>query len=267
MIMEKCNLTFITLIPLISICLFGMVSCQPWHQKKAEAKLQTKKIVLPQDAVDRVEQYFTMKLNSRYMERNSEPTTYPNWEGFPLIKCKYTVKDKDGTVKPAEVIMLNATPHQLARWVVYTCLEVKNSAASEYTDKLSQHIIYQSGAQYPVAGMVYEDMEGDGIFKLYCFRDGVTVGIKGIENQYARVLTPEQIKLTLYGEIEWSGKYARIQSTTREQYTAAGGKVDVGTSEKEKRKLAWLTVSRELYQQAWNNDRNELMLAWAKQNL
>jgi hypothetical protein len=265
--MNKCNLTFITLIPLMSIWLVGIGNCQSLPQKPTVDKPQPEKITLPQDAIDRVEQYFTTKLNSRYMERNSESTTYPGWEGYPLIKCKYTIKDKDGTIKPAEVIMLNASPHQLARWVVYTCLAVKTSAAPEYTDKLSQHIIYQSGAQFPVAGMVYEDMEGDGVFKLYCFRDGITVGIKGIANQYAKVLTPEQIKQTLYGEVEWAGKYARIQSTTREQYTAAGGKVEVGTSEKEKRKMAWLTVSRELYQQAWNNDRNELMIAWAKQNL
>ncbi|MFB3895402.1 MAG: cellulase [bacterium] len=264
---DKLNLPVTVLVPFISICFFGMVSCQSWPQHKPDTNSRQKKLILPEDAVNRVEKYFTEKLNSRYMERNSEPTTYPGWEGYPLIKCKYTVKDNDGTIKPAEVIMLNATPHQLARWVVYTCIAVKTSSAPEYTDKLSHHIIYQSGAQFPVAGMVYEDMEGDGVFKLYCFRDGITVGIKGIANQYAKVLTPEQIQLTLYGEVEWSGKYARIQSTTREQYTAAGGKVDVGTSEKEKRKSTWLTVSRELYQKAWNNDRNELMFAWAKQNL
>ena len=226
-----------------------------------------KQDTLPADAVTRVEQYFQSKLNSRYMEQNPEPVTYHGWEGFPLIKCKYSVKDKDGTVKPAEVIMLNASPRQLARWVVYTCMEVKGSANPEYTDKLSKHIIMQSGAQFPVAGMVYEDMEGDGVEKLYCFRDGVTVVIQGIPNAGGKVLSPEEIHQTLYGEIVWSGKYARIQSTTREQYTASGGKGDVGSSESGKRKLSWLTLNRELYQAAWNHDRNELMIAWAKQNL
>jgi hypothetical protein len=30
---------------------------------------------------------------------------------------------------------------------------------------------------------------------------------------------------------------------------------------------AWLRVVRKLYQEAWNSDRNELMIAWAKANL
>lgn len=265
--MNKINLHTVLLLLFSFICVLGLMGCQLGHPINSSETPSTKHITLPSDAVKRVEQYFQSKLNARYMEKNAEPVTYPSWEGFPLIHCKYSVKDKDGTVKPAEVILLDASPHQLARWVVYTCMEVKGSAAQEYTNKLSKHIIGQSGAQFPVAGMVYEDMEGDGVYKLYCFRDGVTVGIKGIPNADAKVLSPDEIHQTLYGEIAWTGKYARIQSTTREQYTAFGGKVDVGTSESGKRKLSWLTVSRQLYQSAWNHDRNELMIAWAKQNL
>lgn len=230
-------------------------------------KMNIIKADLPVDAVSRVEQYFESKKSARYMERNCEDAVYPGWEGFPLQKCRYNVKDKDGTIKNAEVIMLNASPNQLARWVVYTCIEIKGSAAPEFTEKLSKHIIMQSGAQYPVAGMVYEDMEGDGIYKLYCFRDGVTVGIKGIESASKKVMNEDEINQCLYGEVEWCGTYARIQSTTREQYTSFGGKEDVGTSTKGNKKISWMKVSRELYQAAWGSDRNELMLAWAKQNL
>jgi hypothetical protein len=33
------------------------------------------------------------------------------------------------------------------------------------------------------------------------------------------------------------------------------------------RKLSWLEVSRKLYQAAWGQDRNELLIAWARANL
>lgn len=61
-------------------------------------------------------------------------------------------------------------------------------------------------------------------------------------------------------DVTWVGKYARLQSTTREEYQKAGGKEDVeGT--------AWLMVSRKLYQATWKSARNELMITWAKAQL
>jgi hypothetical protein len=60
-----------------------------------------------------------------------------------------------------------------------------------------------------------------------------------------------------------TGRYARICSTNRDHYYAAGGTIDVGDNENN-RKHKWLEVVRQLYQQAWNSDRNELMIAWAK---
>ena len=60
-----------------------------------------------------------------------------------------------------------------------------------------------------------------------------------------------------------TGRYARICSTTREQYKAAGGRDEVGDSGSDRR-LAWLDTVRRLYRRAMKSDRNELMIAWAK---
>ena len=219
-------------------------------------------------ALERVKKYFAANLRSRYMEQDCEPTTYPGWEGLPLIKCRYQLKDKDETQKSATVILLNPSPEQLARWVVRTCQEVKGSVEAKYTDKLSRHIMAQSGAHFPVAGIVFEDiLPADGIFEVYCFRNGVTVGVKGVKHQSPLQPANEEIELSLHGEIRWTGKYARLQGTTREQYKANGGTVEVGSSASGQRKATWLEVSRQLYQAAWDNDRNELMIAWAKGNL
>jgi len=52
-----------------------------------------------------------------------------------------------------------------------------------------------SGAQYPVAGIVLEDMDGEQA--IYPFRDGVTVRISGIENGAKKQPTEEEITLAL----------------------------------------------------------------------
>ena len=64
-----------------------------------------------------------------------------------------------------------------------------------------------------------------------------------------------------------TGRYARISSTTREMYYAAGGTADVGHSDDGQRSQAWLGEVGRLYREAWNNDRNFLIYAWAKANL
>jgi len=61
-----------------------------------------------------------------------------------------------------------------------------------------------------------------------------------------------------------TGQYARIASTTREDYKAFGGTEEVGS--KDDRQQKWLEVVRELYKKAWNSDRNELIIMWAKEH-
>jgi len=202
---------------------------------------------------------------ARYMAANPEPVSVPGWEGYPTTKYTYTVKDRpNGQTKTASVIMLNPDARQLARWIVTSCLEAKGSAAPALTRKLADHILSQSGAQFPVRGIVYEDIiPANGIYEIYCYMDGVTVKINGVEHRGEKQPLPEQINKSLQAvlaDVTYVGKFARLQSTTREQYRQNGGKEPVeGTN--------WLRVSRELYQKAWKSDRNELMIAWAKANL
>jgi hypothetical protein len=160
--------------------------------------------------------------------------------------------------------MLNPDARQLARWIVTACLEAKGSVDEASTHKLANHIISQSGAQFPVRGVVYEDiLPANGINEVYCFMDGVTVKINGVDHRGEKQPSPEQMKKALnaaLADVTWVGKYARLQSTTREDYRKAGGKEDVeGT--------AWLDVNRKLYQAAWKSARNELMIAWVKAHL
>lgn len=222
---------------------------------------------LPANAVERLTKKYADKLQrARYMEQNGEAATYPGWEGFPLTKYRYAVTDKNGQQKSATVIMLNPSVEQLARWVVKACLVVKGSADSAYTDKLFNRVLEQSGGQFPVAGIVFEDqIPQDGIYEIYCFRNGVTVQVNGVPHRGTAPPTGDEIEKSLNGEVIWIGRFARLQGTTTEEYTANGGTTEVGNNAN--RKAVWLEVSRQLYQAAWGNDRNELMIAWARKNL
>lgn len=212
------------------------------------------------------EKFGSRMVNARYMERGDcTETTWPGWEGYPTKLCSYEVTDRDGTRKPAKVVLLNPSPEQVARWVVTAVRETTGTISPEDNDRLYHHVICQSGGQFPVAGIVYEDMTGSGVHKIYCFRNGVTVHIEGVPPAGGEVPTPEQLDLALTGTITCVRRYARIQSTSPGEYSAYGGTVDVGTDTTPT--LAWPEVIRKSYQDAWTSDSYELMTALAKHKL
>jgi hypothetical protein len=220
---------------------------------------------LTQSQVAIVEAYIAAHLGSpREMERTNlgSDAHYPQWEGFSLTFWRYTTDDG----KSAEVLMLNPSNQQIARWVVTACLEIRHpvitdSKPSKYAIQLCDQIISQSGGQFPVAGIVYENM-GGGPFLVWGFRDGVTVGYEGITNQVPTQVTPGQIKASLSRstKLRYVGNQARLESITRSEYRLAGGKADVSGA-------AFLDVNRQMYQAAWNSDRNQMLIYWAKVHL
>lgn len=198
--------------------------------------------------------------------------TLPGWEGFPVKLYEYETGDDIYTHQPktAKVYLLNPSPEKLARWIVTTCWIVKKSLAYSYVQAVFQQARLQSGAQFPVKGVVYEDQYTAGFYEPYVFKDGVTVYVKDSTwFPSDATCTPAQIdyylRLSNADLKPQTGQYARIVSTTREDYRAAGGKADVGS--KDNRKIAWLGVVRKLYQQALRSDTNELMIDWAKSHL
>jgi endoglucanase len=216
---------------------------------------------LPAEAMTRMTAYFEARRSSRYMEQNCVTATYPGWETLPLKECTYSVKGANDPVKKtAKVIMLNAEPDQLARWVVATCIEVVGSASNKCTKAIGRQIIGQSGAQFPVAGIVFEDiLPEDGKFEVFAFRNGVTVRINGVNHLGTAQPSAVEIEKSLHGDVISTLKFARVQSTTREQYLANGGTRNVTGN-------AWNEVNRDLYKAAWGHNRNEMMVAWGRAN-
>ena len=208
-----------------------------------------------------------------YMAQDCHPTQYPGWESFPVEECRYSVKDRStGLVKSARVLMLNPTPEQAAGWIRSACQQT--SSQNKCHKKVVTQIKYQSGFQFPVAGVVYEDILpcthdgcGDGVNEAFCFRNGVTVRVRGFTHLDTKPLSEQSINTCLQGDVTAVLTYARIHGGTREEYRAAGGMEDVGTSAKGKRKAKWMEVVRDAYQAAWESPSYFLLDAWVKVHL
>ncbi len=215
-------------------------------------------------------------LAAAYMAENllEERTDLPGWEGFPVQLWEYhTGKDIYlGEPKRGLVYMLNPSPEKLAKWVVNAVFDATGALDPGDIEELCSFIQWQSGAQFPVSGVVYEDMYTEGFYEPYVFKDGVTVYVADSTYltrekhptdemlQYYLTLTNDQLRPN-------TGRFARISSTTREMYYAAGGTAEVGRSDDGERSQAWLGEVGRLYREAWNSDRNFLIYAWAKANL
>jgi hypothetical protein len=182
-------------------------------------------------------------VTGRYMEGQCAETSFLNWEGFPLQRCTY--RQPDSTVpggRVATVIMLNPEKELLAKWLVASCVIVKgNTGVKNCAVKLAKDIINASGSQFPVAGIVLEDMDGNNVQDAFAFRDGVTVKLQGGTNNDL-ALDPNTV---IQSTASQSG-FARIQSTSRQVY-----KNYKGSHAQDVTGLKWLDVVRELYQDAW----------------
>jgi hypothetical protein len=172
---------------------------------------------------------------------------YPRWTGFPVTLCDYT--DIGVTVK---TYMLNADRSKQARWTVTACRDAKAANMHACIDYMANAVkVASSSGIFPIDGYIPEPQD-----TCYVFRDGVTVWTT------LRLFwqSPRNRSCGAFVEagapVAKAYRFARIASTTREEYVAAGGKMDVDD-------LHWLDAVRMLYQQAWTSDRNELMSATA----
>lgn len=195
----------------------------------------------------------------RYMEKNCSATNAANWTGFVLMRCNYTHLGAS-----ANVSMLNPDAAQLARWTVTACRD----AAANHMEACTQHIIRRiwsaSNAQFPVTGYVIEPksvLGGTSNAPLcFLFRDGVTIRTASVTTrppQNGRCV-PEDAESE---SATHAFNFARIASTTREEYRRLSGSPDVGASGGGD--LRFIDAIRKEWQAAWGSDRNRLLSAAA----
>ena len=189
--------------------------------------------------------------------------SYPvaGWERLPTRLYAYHKTDPDGTKKRGLAVMLNPDAEQVARWIVQAIMEVKGAYDPALARKLARETRDASGFQFLVRGVHWEKMGTAPVHVAYPFRDGVTVKLRRFGDSYpTHVLSEADLRYTLEcgeDEVTQTGKFARIQSTTREHYKANGGPRETAGH-------LWRPVVKELYKVAWGNDRNELMVAKAR---
>jgi len=211
---------------------------------------------LPSEVVATLERRISSHL---MMPGKCQPTELPGWEGVALSSCDYEA----GGIR-ASVILANASPARMARWMVRSCMDLAAPDVAGCAEKLRKQVRRASDYQFPVAGIILEDIDPDEPgYEVYAFRNGVTVRVEGVENGKHFQPTAEQIERAKSGEVQEAMVFARIASTTREHYRKAGGRADVGTSAASKRKVEWVSVVGELWREAHASDHNALLHAWA----
>ena len=187
---------------------------------------------------------------TRYMAQIliSETDTISGWKNVKVPLYQYSV---DNGKEIGHVYMANADSKKLATWIITTCFTLTKRLDKKNTDFLIMSIRNASGGQFPVKGIVYENMDGKGYYP-YVFKEGVTV--------FLQQNTTDDLSLITNSNIRKTGKYARIISTTREEYNSLFPNKNTDGME-------WLNVVREEYKSALNSDTNNLMIAWAKGKL
>jgi hypothetical protein len=221
------------------------------------------------DLYTRVVQYVAKNAHSvPYMKQKCAPTSFPNWDGIDIEKCEYTVGRDKPIAQTAIVILYVPTEEQLTNWYLSACQLAVPAALEKCAQSISEWVDHQSGRQFPVSGIVLENIANtdkpDYRNELYLFRDGVSVNVKGFPNKDTTIMnpTPEQQQLALDGEVEEPPfQKARIQSTTVSQYLAFMKRT--GQTPASVDKLGWLAVSRLSFQNALKSDSNLLLNAWA----
>ncbi len=97
------------------------------------------------------------------------------WEGVGVTLYRYRVREtKQRPFKYAEVYLADANNERIARWVISACWLAKHQLTEALVDHTLINIDTMSNGQFPVMGIVYEDMDGKGL-KPWLFVDGVTV--------------------------------------------------------------------------------------------
>lgn len=203
------------------------------------------------------------------------------WPADLLLRCRYEVTDVHGDgsrhAKIGLVYLANPPPERVLAWLSSACRKASADDVYGCVRSEARAIRAASGAQFPVAGLVWEDQacgsplghcrEGaDGINEGYVFRNGVTVRVTGFANGSTDAVGPARLELLATGQqvtgIRRSGGYARILSTSRSEFAAFAGRADVPVGEgSADAAIAWSDLVGDLYRQALSEDDNSLLTA------
>lgn len=228
---------------------------------------------------------------------------FMGWAAGTLRRCTYAVQARyrDGTTrnKPGLVYLATFPPERLLAWLKTACAKAApTSAPAACITSLTDVIRGASGAQFAVAGLVWEDQLcndhrgqcryagdkrgksqalGDGVYEPYVFRGGVTVRVAGVENGSVNrpgtkhLLLPTRAELQSYVTSPILGLsvqkgFARIASTTRASFARLSHRDDVPIGRGDAQAaLAWSGIVDDAFRAALASSDNPLLDARACQ--
>ncbi len=211
---------------------------------------------------------------SRYMEGTPIPTTtqLEGYKGIPVKLYRYNWNYAKNLV--AYVYLLDADNERIARWLISAACWARGRYDLNDVKKLLATIEGQSGAQFPVLGVVLENDEDSFVSPYIYFKDGITVAVKKevraafkFDTTYITTpknskkmqitFAPENLPRITNDNLSQCYYKGRIISTTRQEYKQAGGKLNVDG-------LNFMRVVRDEYLKALKSDYNFLIYARAK---
>jgi hypothetical protein len=193
------------------------------------------------------------------------------WPKERLHYCEYRQLDQRlGHARKAVVWLLDVRPELLAQWIEKACTKIlpSNERCFDIVLKFGRD---NSGYMFAVTGNVIEDMEVQGVFKNYFFRNGMTVSVRrGVNGGVEELNTDAQTTLAMTADENIltipSGR-ARFWSTTPAEFASRfpNGGAPTTLSTKEQR-TEWLALVRRETLNALDSSSNRLLEAWLCSN-
>ncbi len=201
------------------------------------------------------------------------------WPAQQLQECRYEVTDvhSDGSKhkKAAVVFLANPEPERVLSWLTTACTRARPHEVDTCVRKQARAIRAASGAQFPVAGLVWEDQScgsglgtcrdgSDGINEGYVFRNGVTVRVQGYRNGSTDAVSEQQLQAlatdqTVTG-MSRTGGFARVISTTRDEFASYTHRDDIPVGRGDAPAAsAWSDIVGGTYRAALSSDDNPLI--------
>ena len=189
-----------------------------------------------------------------------------NWSPNELQRCEYTVLDTSSNTRRFGLVYLaNPGGAKIFDCVSTACEKASPKAAPACIRRSARAVRDASGGQFPVAGLVLEDMDGSGTNKGYVFRNGVTVHVKGFKNGSSDTpsdgtgLEALATNQSVEG-VNAAGGYARVLSTTRADYARFSGRSDVPVNRADSvAALLWSDMVGEIHRASLGSKENALI--------
>jgi hypothetical protein len=192
------------------------------------------------------------------------------WPAGSLQRCEYDVTDQlsqgKTLTKKGIVYLADPSPQRELSWLISACKRViRDGSLDDCVRSEAEKVLSASGNQFPVAGLVWENMGDQDFFGGYAFRNGVTVRTSQWTNGDTQsaddVLEPLATAPDVTGLARGKG-YARILSTTREAYHRFDPKADVPVGQDDAAAaIKWSDLVGSLYRAALSQDENPLITA------